>query len=167
MMSSIPAKFSESALSAPDGFVPIPTADNVYDLTGPFYVARRDGKFVIGIHVDERHRERLNGLYGSMLSVLAGSGLTYATTHLAHPAFRALPTIVSVKIEPFANIGEWVEARVESVRVDNREGLATSPFGGADKQIGGSATSTCTFWSNGEPIGHASATFRILRANEA
>ncbi|MDD2919629.1 hypothetical protein [Rhodoferax sp.] len=166
-MSSIPSNLPENTLFPPDGFVPIPTTDNVYGLTGPFYVARDDGKFVIGIHVDIKYKGRINGLYGSMLSVIATSALMYATTQSVHPALKVFPTSVSVKVEPFANIGEWVEARVESIQFDSRESFSTSTFGHTDKEIGGVSTSTCTFWSSGELIGHASATFHILDANGA
>lgn len=167
MMSSIPFNLPEDALYPPDGFVPIPMTDNVYGLTTPFYVAKDDGKFVIGSHVDNQHNERLNGLHGSMLSVIATSALMYATTQSTYPRLKLIPTSVSVKVEPAANIGDWVEARVESIRIANRESFPTSAFAHTDKEIGGNAISTCTLWSSGELIAHASATFHFLEANEA
>ena len=140
---------SHGTKSFPDGFELMPSFGDFHELAGPFYMRKSDSGWVVAFRVEEKHRNRNGGLHGGMLCMLADTALVYATGHSATPRLKVLTTSLTVQLALGAQVGDWVEASVDLVRVGRRVGFPT-----------------CMICCGGKRIGHASGTFQIMGQHE-
>ena len=100
----------------PDGFTPLEAFGSFNDLTGPYYIAKRGERFVIGLRVSEKHVNGLNIAHGGLMLTLADTALSMAAYHGAPKGrFTVTSALTSDFIAP-ARIGDWIEAEVELLR---------------------------------------------------
>lgn len=116
-----------------------------HELVGPIYYREVDGEVTVGMRVAPHHLNLAQVLHGGMLCMLADTALTFGTACATNPPVRTLTTGITLQIAWGAQLGDWVEARIEMIRVGKRVGFPT-----------------CMFWCNGQKIGHASGTFQVM-----
>ena len=126
----------------PPGFQELPATGPFSDGIGPFY-SRVDGAgSITGILVEERHCNRAMLLHGAMLSALFDTAFYQAARQEYESGIGIVTGHLAVDFVGTAKPGDWIEARVDVIRVGRNicymTGLA---------------------WNDGERIGSASAQF--------
>lgn len=117
-----------------------------HEHVGPIYFKQDDqGQTTVAMRVGPQHLNLGKVLHGGMLCMLADTALTFGCGQAAEPPVRTLTTGITLQIAWGAQLGDWVEARIEMVRIGKRVGFPT-----------------CMFWCNGQKIGHASGTFQVM-----
>src|SRR5205085_2434792 len=68
---------------APAGFVPMPPFGPYHELVGPMYYSLRSPTGVIGLRVEEKHRNRSATpmMHGGMVATLVDTACTWAARH--------------------------------------------------------------------------------------
>ncbi len=109
-----------SKAQVPEGFTPMPSYGGFYELVGPLFEARREGRVVLGFRVEPRHMARGPGLHGGMMFMLLDSAMTHACVQLRPADTGAVTTSFSSELFAGARLGDWVEAEVEVMRAGRR-----------------------------------------------
>jgi len=129
----------------PDGFERLPTFGPYHQMAGPMYWRRDDGAMVVGLRVQDKHRNRGAMMHGGMICTLADTACHWAAKHAREPLLVALTTGLNVSLMGNAGPGEWVEARAQVLR--------------AGRSI---VFTDCRISSAGRTIAQASAQFQIV-----
>src|SRR5947209_7049889 len=72
------AEAAAPAHGAPDGFEPMPTFGPFHAHLGPMYFKRSEGLMVVGLRVEDKHRNRGQMMHGGMICTLADSASHWA-----------------------------------------------------------------------------------------
>jgi uncharacterized protein (TIGR00369 family) len=105
-----------SAPGVPGGFEEMPTFGPFHAHLGPMYFKRCEDLMVVGLRVEDKHRNRGQMMHGGMICTLADTASHWAAKNARQPASMMLTTGLSVNLMGNAAPGEWVEARVEVLR---------------------------------------------------
>jgi uncharacterized protein (TIGR00369 family) len=130
----------------PEGFTPMPPFGKFHDLTGPFYVAQRDGQHVVGMRMEGKHGNKGDNLHGGMFFMLLDTAMTYVASLLRPPDHGAVTTSFASEIIAVARVGDWLEARVDVIKAGRRVMFIE-----------------CWVWNGAARIARGSATFQIVK----
>ncbi|NMF88625.1 PaaI family thioesterase [Aromatoleum petrolei] len=133
------------ASMVPEGFELIPPFGPFHELTGPLYHKRVEHGYVVGMRVEDKHRNRGQMVHGGMICMLADTAFSWASGHVRPAAAQALTSHLSVGFAGNAKPGDWIEAHVDIVKAGRRV-----------------VFSDCFIWCNGKRIAHATAQFQIV-----
>lgn len=137
----------------PPGFTPIGSTSPFNDLVGPLHEKRDLGGWVIGLRVTQKHLNRRGIVHGGMISTLVDFAMGYTTALAEEPPRKLVTVSLSVDFAGNARRGDWVEARVDLMRVGQRVAFVN-----------------CMVWrvaADAEVrIARASATFLLLQVDE-
>jgi len=131
--------------SIPAGYQPLPTFGPFHAHLGPMYWKLADGRYTVGLHVQDKHRNRGDMMHGGMICTLADTASHWAARNTRQPAGMLLTTGLNVSLMGNAALGEWVEARVDVLRA-GRSVVFTD----------------CLISSGGRTIAQASAQFQVI-----
>jgi uncharacterized protein (TIGR00369 family) len=112
-------------LDLPAGFEPFAGAGPFFSVLGPLYRRRtEDGRSVLGLRVAAQHANHIGVAHGGMLTTLADGALGINLSR--HPRYnRPLVTVnLNTDFLSSAQLGEWLEARVEFRRLGGRLAFA-------------------------------------------
>ena len=107
MTDDVPEGFTRLSLR-PSGFT---------DANGPIYGKRHDGRFVMGIRVEERHCNAAGRCHGGMLAALADILLAMGSNMEANLSSFLLTVNLTCDFLDGAARGAWLEGRVDVLRV--------------------------------------------------
>jgi uncharacterized protein (TIGR00369 family) len=133
------------AAGVPEGFEEMPTFGPFHAHLGPMYFKRAEDLMVVGLRVEDKHRNRGQMMHGGMICTLADTASHWAAKNARQPASMMLTIGLSVNLMGNAAPGEWVEARVQVLRA-GRSIVFTS----------------CQICCGGQTIAHASAQFQVI-----
>jgi len=111
--------------TVPAGFKPFPIVEGFASHNGPLYVKRdAEGRVIVAFRVQKKHLNGGGVCHGGMLMTLADMALGISTT-VAAGGRKFLPTVsmASDFLRP-AELGQWVEAIGEPLRVTRNLGFA-------------------------------------------
>lgn len=141
----------DAAQNPPEGYARMKPYGAFHEYVGPMYFrVDEHGQTSVGMRVAPHHLNLGQVLHGGMLCMLADTALTFGCGQTSEPPVRTLTTGITLQIAWGAQLGDWVEARIEMVRIGKRVGFPT-----------------CMFWCNGQKIGHASGTFQVMGVRPA
>ena len=138
---------SQGAEHLPPGFEPIPPFGPFHELTGPFFAKRVGHGYVVGMRVEDRHRNLGQMVHGGMICMLADTAFSWACKHVRASSSRVLTSHLSVGFAGNAKPGDWIEAHVDIVKAGRRVVFAD-----------------CFIWCNERRIAHATAQFQVVDA---
>jgi uncharacterized protein (TIGR00369 family) len=136
--------------SPPPGFTELKPYGPFGDLVGPMYELQGSGGTVLGLKVEEKHRNRRQSVHGGMICTMVDTALAYAARRvldgkLGHADFTLVTTQLSVSFIGNAPPGQWIEARVKVLRAGRRM-----------------AFTSCTVQAGDEVIAQAAGQFMVL-----
>lgn len=120
----------------PEGFQPLrlPTS-GFMNANGPFYARRDGGRFVIGLRVEERHGNSAGACHGGMIATMCDMLITVGSNIQSNQS-RFLPTVsMTCDFLAPARIGDWVEGRLEVLKVTRNLLFATGILTVGDEPI--------------------------------
>ena len=93
-----------------------------HEMVGPIYYSLLHPATVIGMRVQEKHRNRAKAamMHGGMVATLIDTAFTWAGKQSQEPPIRLLTTNLSVNLIGNASPGDWVEAHVDVVKSGRR-----------------------------------------------
>lgn len=112
----------------PEGFEPIKRTSPFRELVGPFYVRHgEDGAadVAFGMVVQEKHGNMRMFVHGGMLATLADTALGYAISSSRTPPLSLVTTSLSIDYVGNAEVGDWIEARVDVQKIGRRVAFAS------------------------------------------
>lgn len=132
----------------PPGFEMLEPFGQFHELCGPFHAKKTEQGFSIGLLVQDKHGNKGSNLHGGMLAMLVDTAFTYSSRHSRNPPAPSVTVSLSMEMMGPAKPGEWLEARVEPVRVGR-----TTTF------------LNCFVFKGEERIARASAVFQVVVRN--
>ena len=143
-----PAK-GGTARRPPAGFVLPPHPSHFRELIGPVYMRRMPGKPLtalrFGLYVQPKHSNRSGNLHGGAVATLADIAMGYGCAYSARPMLRLVTVSLSVDYIGSADLGDWIEARIDVIRTGRRVAFAQ-----------------CDVWNGRKRIARASASFLVV-----
>lgn len=121
---SIETKNNVSA--TPTGFGPIFRSSPVLDALGGFYSRGSGPTLEIGLRVGERHTNSRGTLHGGVAATLADAAIGYLLAFKSDPPTRLVTVSLTVDYVAAANIGDWVDVRLEGHDATGRLVFATA-----------------------------------------
>jgi uncharacterized protein (TIGR00369 family) len=137
------------APDVPPAFEPLERVSRFNDLVGPLYMKREERDVIIGLRVADKHRNRRDIVHGGMICTLADFAMGMACSLARDPELKVVTTSLSVDFAGNARPGDWIEARVDLLRVGRRMAFAN-----------------CHVWRDAERIAQASGAFLVLGERE-
>ncbi len=133
--------------SVPAGFELMPPFGPFHELIGPIYHRRAEPVSVIGLRVEEKHRNRhhVPMMHGGMIAALIDTAASWAGRHSQEPPISLVTTNLCINLVDNAAPGAWVEAHVDIVKSGRRLVFID-----------------CSLWSEGRRIAQASAQLQVL-----
>ena len=105
----------------PDGFAILSLRPSGFiGLNGPIYGRREDGRFVMGIRIEERHCNPVGRCHGGMLATLADMLLAMGSNIEADLSSFLLTVNLTCDFLGSAERGAWVEGRVDVLKVTRK-----------------------------------------------
>ncbi|MFP1644689.1 PaaI family thioesterase [Pontitalea aquivivens] len=129
----------------PDGFTLLRGQSQADWMAGPYYVARRDGEWVLGFRIKERHLNPNRVCHGGMIATFADM----LTTALQDdPAVPQIVATISLSVDYLAPapLGAWVEGVPEALHETGRLLFFKS-----------------VIRADGDPVARCSGHFRVTR----
>jgi acyl-coenzyme A thioesterase 13 len=112
----------------PAGFGPILRSSPFLDSIGPLYSRGSGGEMVIGLRVEKRHTNARGALHGGVVTTLADVALGYALATSTEPPTPMVTVSLSVDFVGAAQVGDWIETRVEVQKLGSRLAFANASF---------------------------------------
>lgn len=128
----------------PAGFAPLVHTSAFRELCGPLYQRAEGGAYAIGLYVQKKHGNMRGMVHGGMIAMLADTALGFAISSAA-PVKGLVTTSLSVSYSGNAEVGDWIEARVDIQRLGRRVCFAG-----------------CDIWRGTSRIAHASGAFLVV-----
>jgi uncharacterized protein (TIGR00369 family) len=97
-------------LSVPDGFAPLDEGGPFLDLVGPVYFRDEGSERVLGLRVEDRHRNIAGKAHGGFLATLVDFSLGRAVA--AADSAGVTASLTTDYLKP-VEVGDWVEAHTE------------------------------------------------------
>jgi uncharacterized protein (TIGR00369 family) len=116
---------ADPAVLPPEGYEQMPIFGPFHEAQGPMYVKRTGTGHIVGMLVEDKHRNRGQMMHGGMICTLADTATHWAAKHAREPKLKVLTTGLSVNLIGNAKPGEWVEAHAEVVRAGRSVVFAT------------------------------------------
>lgn len=93
-----------------------------HELVGPLYYRVDKPTTVIGMRVEEKHRNRNSNpmMHGGMIATLVDTACTWTGRHSQEPPVSLVTTNLSINLIGNASPGEWVETEVEILKSGRR-----------------------------------------------
>jgi uncharacterized protein (TIGR00369 family) len=129
----------------PEGYERMPVFGPFHESAGPMYVKQVGERHVVGLLVEDKHRNRGQMMHGGMICTLADTATHWAAKHARRPLLKLLTTGLSVNLMGNAKPGDWVEATAEVVR--------------AGRSI---VFTTCLITCAGRVVAQANAQFQVV-----
>ena len=107
---------SEPGLMQPEGYEQMPIFGPFHEALGPMYVKREKAGHVVGLRVEDKHRNRGQMMHGGMICTLADTATHWAAKHAREPILKVLTTGLSVSLMGNAKPGEWVCGQAKVLR---------------------------------------------------
>ena len=148
----------EPQTAPPEGYERMPTFGPFHELLGPMYVKQAERGFIVGMRVEDKHRNRGQMMHGGMVCTLADSASHWAAKHSRQPLAKMLTTGLSVNLMGNAEPGAWVEAPVQAATVQKLEAHAEVLRAGRSVVF-----TNCHITCAGRVIAQASAQFQVMR----
>ena len=120
---------------APEGFELLGRTSPLVNLLGPFYARGEGDDLVLGLRVAEKHTNSRGFAHGGVLLTLADVALGYAAEGSVDPPARLITASVSADFAGSAELGDWVEARVDVQRVGGRMAFANAYLHVGDRRV--------------------------------
>lgn len=120
---------------APEGFELLGRTSPLVNLLGPFYARGEGDDLVLGLRVAEKHTNSRGFAHGGVLLTLADVALGYAAEGSVDPPARLITASVSADFAGSAELGDWVEARVDIQRVGGRMAFANAYLHVGDRRV--------------------------------
>lgn len=131
-------------LPVPEGFTPLEVKSDYVNHLGQFYEARREGRRIFGIRVEQRHMNSAGKTHGGFLLSAADFALSWGTFAAGDVPPRATLSLTMDFARP-ARLGDWLELDVRLLR--------------AGQSV---AFLHCDLTVDGKAVGHASGVFRLV-----
>lgn len=133
----------------PAGFVLPPHPSHFRELIGPVFMRRMPRKpptaLRFGLYVQPKHGNRSGNLHGGAVATLADIAMGYGCAYSARPMLRLVTVSLSVDYIGSADLGDWIEARIDVIRTGRRVAFAQ-----------------CDVWNGRKRIARASASFLVV-----
>jgi uncharacterized protein (TIGR00369 family) len=94
-------------------------------MLGPLYHRPVDGGVIIAVRMAEKHLNRRGIAHGGMLVTLADSAMGINLGRTREPRLWTVTSSLATDFIDAARLGDWVEARVEILKVGARLAYAT------------------------------------------
>ena len=104
----------------PEGFEPIFRTSAFLDLIGPFYHRGLGHDLVVGLRIEPKHANARGFAHGGVLMTMADIALGYAASTTQEPPLRAVTASLTTDFAGSAQVGDWVEARVDVQKIGGR-----------------------------------------------
>lgn len=103
--------------AAPEGFREMDPYGPFHELVGPIYITERDGREILGMRVQDKHRNKsATMMHGGMFMTLADTAMTRACLPLRREDQGVVTTACSGEFLAAAVVGDWIEAEVEVLK---------------------------------------------------
>ena len=109
----------------PDGFAVWPRSSPFGDHAGPLLFRRDEHGLTFGVTIDERHTNARGTAHGGMLATMADLVLGYAAASSTDPPTPLSTVSLDIAFVSGAQLGEFVVATPEVLRVGRRLAHAT------------------------------------------
>ena len=119
----------------PTGFGPIHRSSPFLDSIGPLYSKGSGGEMVIGLRVEKRHTNARGALHGGVVSTIADIALGYALATSSEPPTPMVTVSLSVDFVGAAQVGDWIETRVDIQKLGSRLAFANASFDAGGERI--------------------------------
>ncbi|MDP9371121.1 MAG: PaaI family thioesterase [Chloroflexota bacterium] len=117
----------------PAGFTPLFRTSPFLQTIGPFYQRAEGDGLVLGLRIAEHHTNARGTAHGGLLVTMADIALGYNASYLGvekragvAPAALLTTATLSVDFAGSAQLGDWVEARVDVQKVGQRLAFANA-----------------------------------------
>lgn len=128
-------------MNVPEGFEPLFRTSPFLDLLGPLYYRKEQNLLIVGLHIAEKHTNARGAAHGGLLMTLSDIAIGYATAFTQNPPLKLVTTNMSVDFAGAAQVGDWVEARVDVQKTGRRLAFANAYLHvGPDRIVRASAT---------------------------
>jgi acyl-coenzyme A thioesterase 13 len=133
-MSEIPNGFEQSFLTSP-----------FLELVGPFYIKDHDAGFIIGVRTAKKHCNTRGFVHGGLISTLADFALGYNAARSGDTPMKVATINLSTDFSGFAELGDWLEAKVDVQKVGKSLAFANAYI-----------------YANGKRIARASGVYNLI-----
>jgi len=130
----------------PDGYRRLARKSPFMEPIGPVYRKVEGTTLSLGLPIAERHTNARGLVHGGLLATLADLAMGYALGVVDDPPKSGVTASLTTDIFGSAAVGDWLEVRAEAKRVGGKLGF-----------------SACDLFAAGEPIGQATAVYRVTR----
>lgn len=120
---------------APQGFAPLFRSSPVIDLIGPVYSKGEGAELVLGLRTEAKHCNMRGSIHGGILATLADVALGYAIAFSTKPPTSLITASLSLDFAGTANIGDWLEARVDVQKKGSRLAFANCYISAGEQRI--------------------------------
>lgn len=110
----------------PEGFKPIFRTSPFLDAIGPLYNKGFGAEIVIGLRIEERHTNARGTVHGGVFATIADIALGYALATSTDPPTAMTTANITLDYVGSAQIGDWVEARVDVQKLGKRLAFANA-----------------------------------------
>ncbi len=125
------------AMDIPPGFEPIGRlcTSPFLEQIGPLYFRRQDKNLVLGLRVGKTHTNARGTAHGGLLVTMADVALGYQLAFSQDPPIGATTANMSADFMGGANLGDWLEAHVETQQIGSRMAYANCYLTVGEKRI--------------------------------
>lgn len=104
----------------PEGFGDMPIFGPSHEMVGKTYHLERDDKTVVGIRMEEKHRNAGQMVHGGILMFLVDTAMTMACRRIRTPDSFLVTTTLNNEFIAAARPGDWLEAEVSILRAGRK-----------------------------------------------
>jgi uncharacterized protein (TIGR00369 family) len=119
----------------PAGFVPLFRTSPFIDAVGPLFQRGMGEDMSVGFHVATKHTNTRGHLHGGVVATVGDIALGYALATSKEPPTSAVTTSLSVDFIGSGSVGDWVETRVDFLKVGGRLAFANAYFSVGGQRI--------------------------------
>lgn len=119
----------------PKDFSPLVRSSPFLDLLGPVYSKREKGILVLGLRIEKKHCNTRGFAHGGLLATLADAGLGSGVAFSREPPIPLVTASLTTDFAGSAQIGDWVEARIEIQKSGRRLAFANAYLSVDGKRI--------------------------------
>ena len=124
-------------MDIPSGFRPMAElrTSPFLERIGPFHFRREADDLVLGLRIGEHHANARGAAHGGLLMTLADVALGYQLALSQDPLVRATTVSMSADFVGGANLGEWLEAKVEMRQLGSRMAFANAYLVAGERRV--------------------------------
>lgn len=122
-------------MTIPDGFAPIFRTSPFLETAGPFYSQTIDGQLVIGLLALDKHVNGRGFVHAGVYTTLADVAMGYAAAFSQKPPVPLVTVSLSTDFVGNAQVGDWLEARVDIQRIGTAVAFANAFIYRGDERI--------------------------------